>query len=807
MKQWIQAKAVAAAAAFLLLPALAAPVAAQQPAVVVDTVVVRGNVRVSEELIRGQIGLARGDTVRGGDIPELIRRLYATGQFADVKVFAGSAVAAPDAPVALTVEVREQPIIGIIEFKGLEHVSGRTIRDTVDLNTGEPLRLSKVAAAKAMTRELLAQKGFLVRSVEHRLEPLEGTPGEYRLIFDVDEGGRVAIAQVRFEGNDVFNDERLRDVMETKQEGFLWFRGGTYDEEKVRTDVRANLPRFYGEHGYIDFAVTGDTLMVDPETGKAALVISVSEGQQYRLLGFEIEGNKNFATEDLQRYFEPERSRGLLGGLPFGGRDTLAAPVFDAAAFEEATQQVSQRYRNQGYLYAQIEPVVERTTTESGQPAVRVSWQIQEGEPAYINRVAIVGNTFTHENVIRERILLLPGDVYNEELLLQSYRSVSGLGFFETPVPLPRIEPTETGDVNVTFAVKEKQTGSVNFGTAIGGGTGIAGFLGYDHPNLFGKAKAGHLRWEFGRYSNNFSASYSDPAIRDSRISGTFSVFSARNNFTRTFRFSEGEQRRTGASVRLGFPVPQDRFSRLFVGYSLSRTEYEQFGERDGQSLFSLRPGVQSTFSLGLARNTLDHPLFPTAGTRHQLEAELSGGPLGGTGDFQKYTYTGNWFVPIGQLGGGAPQGRPVRFTLGLTGEGGFLAGDASGFPFERFWMGGVQFGRPLRGYDETTITPLGYFPRGATGIKLEDRFGDAFVRLSGELAARVSDAFSLSMFYDAGNVWRDPGAVNPTRLLRGAGLGVTLVTPFGPLGLDYAYGFDKTVPGWQLHFKLGQGF
>jgi outer membrane protein insertion porin family len=197
--------------------------------------------------------------------------------------------------------------------------------------------------------------------------------------------------------------------------------------------------------------------------------------------------------------------------------------------------------------------------------------------------------------------------------------------------------------------------------------------------------------------------------------------------------------------------------------------------------------------------------MFPTAGTRHEIRGEFSGGPLGGHGDFQKYIARGAWWTPVGEFGGTQPGSRPVRMALGLSAEAGGIFGDASRFPFERFWMGGVQFGKNLRGYDETTITPLGYVPS-RTGA-LSDRLGNAFVRLSAEFAVRFSDMLSVSAFGDAGNLWRDPLEVNPTRLFRGAGLGVQLVTPFGPLGLDYAYGFDKAEPGWQLHFKFGQTF
>jgi outer membrane translocation and assembly module TamA len=133
--------------------------------------------------------------------------------------------------------------------------------------------------------------------------------------------------------------------------------------------------------------------------------------------------------------------------------------------------------------------------------------------------------------------------------------------------------------------------------------------------------------------------------------------------------------------------------------------------------------------------------------------------------------------------------------------------GDVTNFPFDRFWMGGVQFGQSLRGYDETSITPFGYFPERSRDVSDIGRLGDAFLSVTGEYAVRVSNNLSLSAFLDAGNVWSDPRSIDPTRLFRGAGLGVQLVTPFGPIGLDYAYGFDKPEPGWQFHFRMGPGY
>ncbi|MBR9989361.1 MAG: outer membrane protein assembly factor BamA [Gemmatimonadetes bacterium] len=807
-------RAAALAAALLVAPALAAPAVAQDPTgVAVGSVEITGNRRVPADQILTTVGMQQGDTVMAAQLDDAMRRLLATGQFRDVQVFAISDPANPAAPVTLRFQVEEQPMVAQIQFLGLENLSASMLRDTVGLRAGRPYEPSRAVRAEAMARQLLAEKGFRVRSIEHRLEPLAAGSDEVSLIFDVEEGQRVAISEIEFVGNQAFSDSRLRDEMSTKREGFWWFRSGTFDDEQLREDMRGALPSFYASNGYIDAAIVGDSLVVDDETGKARLIVRVEEGPQYRLAEFDVVGASRFASDDLRRYFEQRRS-GFLSGFGLGtSRDegTRTGEVFDQGAFEAATDDVRRLYTNQGYLYARINPVIERLPADTSGPRVRVVWDISEGNPASIRRVVIAGNTKTHEDVIRNQLSVLPGDIYSEEMLIASYRRASGLGFFETPMPAPRMEeigncvenPSEACQIDVIFEVTEKQTGSINFGTSLGGSLGLMGFLGYDEPNLFGQAKSGHLRWEFGRYSNNFEASYSDPSIRDSFLSGGLSLFSSTDRF---FTFNEGRRHRTGASLRLGIPMPTDRFSRLSMGYSLSRTSYENFDD-DQQNIFSLPPGVQSTVTLSLDRNALDHPMFPTVGSRQSVEAAFSGGLFGGDGDFQKYSVTGAWYVPVGSLGGSAPGARPVRFTLGLQADAGALFGDASRFPFDRFWMGGVQFGRPLRGYDETTITPSGYIPSNRPGVALDQRFGDAYLRLSAEYAIRFTDNISLGAFYDAGNVWRRPSEVDPTRLLRGAGIGATIVTPFGPLGLDYAYGFDKDQPGWQLHFKFGQGF
>lgn len=788
-----------------------APATAAQAGVVVDSVEVRGNRRVERAVILATSGLRPGETIGGPQVQRAIRRLMSTGNFESVQILSRGD---PATRVSLVIEVVERPLVAAIDFSGLKSVGAKTVRDTVGLAANQPLNPAQVARTEQMIRDLLAKEGVQVLSVDTTLTPVSEPEGAVRLTFEVREGHRLAIADIDFRGNEAFADERLREEMKTGTEGFLWFRTGKFDREVFRADLRDRLPAFYGSRGYIDFAVTSDTLVVDPETGKARLVVEVSEGPQYRLGEFRIEGNSRFPSEQLERYFTVER-RSVLG-LPFGrGGAREEGEVFDRAALNAATQEVRQLYTNEGYLYAQVEPVVRRNPADApGEaPTVDVTWAISERQPFYVRRVTIEGNTYTHESVIRERLLLLPGDVYNEERLIASYTSIGGLGFFETPLPLPDIFPDpESGTVDVVFHVKEKQTGNINFGTSIGGGYagrggGLSGFLGYSQPNLFGQGKEASIRAEYGPWRSSFEASYTDPAVFGSRNSASASLFHVGD---RWFTFGNVRRTRTGGALQLGIPVPGLFRTRAFVGYSLARTAYEGRGDEEcseeSTEIACFPDATASTVTLGVTRDTKSHPLFPVSGTRQSLTLEQTGGPLGGDGSYQKVNGTMEWWVPAGRLGGSQPGQRPIRFALGLQARAGTIFGDVSPFPFEQFFAGGTRIGQPLRGYKDASITALGFSEQCSSQL-LRECLGKSFLTVSAEYAARVNDQLSVGVFADAGSVWREAGQFNPSRLFRAAGVGGTVVTPFGPIGLDVAYGFDRPVPGWEMHFKFGQGF
>ena len=306
----------AAVLAALTAAALAGPGAAvlfgQQPAtdpggraprVRIDTIIVHGAVRQTEDELRTLTGITVGDTVDFRGIQNAIKRLWATGNFKDVQVYADGPPGAQSAK--LIVQVEEQPYIADVQFRGLEHLKGTSVTDTLGIKAATYYHPGRVAEAEARIRKQLVQKGFEVRKLTHHLEPMPEYPGESRLVFDVEEGSRVAIAEVNFEGNKVFKEDELRGALDTKKEGFLWFRGGQLDDARLTKDLKDNLPGFlrFG-HGYIDFQVLGDSVAVDEQTGKARLVIHVEEGPQYQLGAFDVHGNHRYPSEDLKRYFD-----------------------------------------------------------------------------------------------------------------------------------------------------------------------------------------------------------------------------------------------------------------------------------------------------------------------------------------------------------------------------------------------------------------------------------------------------------------------------------------------------------------------
>jgi outer membrane protein insertion porin family len=801
------ALAVGVLAAGLALAGRARPASAQEPSGLagrVDSIAVEGNHRVSRATIVASAAIPLDTPIGFRDVQRALRSLYGTEQFDSVTVLR---TVGPDSAEILIIRVTERPLLTRVTVRGADQVPERSVRDRIDLPAGRPLNPGNVERARQRIDSLYEAEGYYLADVKPEIIP-DGTD-HVRVVLQVEENRRIAISAVRIEGARAFPASEIVKHMKTRPEGFWWFRRGEYAKDNVREDLEQRLPAFYGAHGYVDFHVVHDTLLVDRANGKATLVVAVDEGRPYQVGTVKVQGNHRFSTEEVLSLNPFARQP---GGLSCVLKHCGGPTWFDQNRWDDATSKLRTQYSNQGYIYAQLDPVIQRVepADSNGVPTVNLTWNIVEGRPALVNKIDIVGNDVTHERVIREALSILPGDVFAQDRVIRSYQAISNLGFFQQPLPFPDTRTAnDQGDIDLIFKVQEKRTGNVNFGASMGQGTGLGGFLGLDEPNLFGEGKKGHIQWQFGANINQLDLSYSDPSLGGSLVSGTIGLHDTRTRYTIS---DLGQITSKGGSLQFGLPVAHSRYSRLFPSYAI---DFESYSGNSALLAGSLRctSCMRSTLGVTFVRDTrIDMP-FPTGGTMHSVSLALNGGPLGGSATFQKVDVEGHWYAPAGSIGGSGPAGGGVHLVLALSSKAGFVFGNAGPFFDQLYTMGGTQYGIPLRGYDEFSITPQGFNPGASTGGVPRSAFGRTYFASTAEFGLRFSQSIYASFFYDVGNVWAAPSDFNPTRLFRGAGFGVALVTPLGPLGVDLGYGFDRVngaglpAPGWKLHFKIGNFF
>ncbi len=779
-----------------------------------DSIVVEGNLRITNDQILSDAEMATGVALNFKVVQRAIKQLYATGNFSDVQV--GCRVHdGPPILATIVISVAERPILGDVDVVGGDRIPTRTLKDKVDLLIGRPLDAALVARTKQRLDSIYEAAGYYL----HRITVDTAEMGEQRakVTFRVSEGRRLAVSGVRVNGLTNLAPADVVATMKTKPEGFLWFRKGEFDEDTFTGDLTERIPQFLGRQGFIDGVVERDTLIVDRERGKGLVDLSIREGPRYALGSFEALGNRRFSTEEIQRLypFQPQSVSLRERAMSLLRKKGPSTPpnTFDQGRWEEGTQKVQTAYSNEGYIYARVRPIVDRDTI-AGKHVANLRWEIEEGQPAIVNRVEILGNDHTVESCIRNALLIVPGDVFNQDRLVRSYQNIGNLGFFETPVPNPDTRPDSTGDVDIIFRVKEKQTGNVNFGASAGQGLGVGGFIGLQQPNLFGRCKSGSLNWNFGRYQNNFQLAYTDPQIRLSQVSGTISAYRTQNRYQGIGGFSNfnggyGQPIQTGFSLQLGFPVPQSPYTRLFATYGLESVRYGASGLLGALSSQFSGSNIRSYVGATLGYDTrIDLP-FASAGAQRTLTAQFNG--LGGTSRFQRYSLDMKNYATLTQFGGSKPGSQPIKVVAGLTVRSGAVLGNSGAFRYtQQFNMGGVQFGEPLRGYPEFSITPDGFLPDANSNSAAYTNPGAAFFSSTAEVGIRFNSMFYINGFFDAGNVYRRVQQFDPTRLFRGTGIGLSTVTPLGPLGLDWARGLDRVdssgrpAPAWQLHFRLG---
>lgn len=728
-------------------------------AVNVSEVTVQGNGYVSDSLITRTLGIRAGDIYIPADLPGGVRDLFRLGYFTDIHVEADTTGEGVD----FIITVLENPILSSVEIRNSGCLKEGDLLDTLMLFPGQTVSLNDIDRSEDLILSLFAEKNRHLAMVEHRwLDP--DTDGRSVLVFELSEGPDVRVGEIAFTGNSAFSDETLRDRMKTKQDSF--WRSGKLKPVQFQEDM-GRITEFYHNRGYPDAAVTGTERYLLPEGDHFHIDISVFEGP-YRVFGNTVlSGNIELSDSLLLSLNQMESGK-----------------AYSVEKMNRTLEYLYSAYQDRGYFYASVNPVIEQSAEADS--VVDITFVFEEGERAHIRQVQILGNSRTHDNVIRRELTVVPGNLFRRSAMMRSLRNVYYLNYFNDVIPDFRAIDG-TPDVDMIMTVDEKPTGKFGIGTNYSGSDGFSGYLEVAETNFFGRGQSLGASYEFSKRIQNIKLSFTEPWFRDTPLTLGGELYHT------TSDYSEYDRRRTGGSVIVGRPIPWIDFTSASIRYTLEKVDVFNITDNSNSYYYSLRdtdwPRWDSSVRIGLTRDSQDRKVFPGEGSRNTVSCDLTGGFLGGDLGFQKYMFDSVWHTPLWW-----------KFFLTVRGRLGTIAGFGGQEPpaYELFQLGGTGF-YGVRGYGEKEMNAVdGYETVG----------GRTMMILSAEYRFRIIDQLQLSAFFDAGNTWKNWADMDITSLNRGAGLGIRVEIPMlGVMGLDYAYGFDGPEPGWEPHFQMGASF
>ncbi len=771
--------------ALLLVSSLYAQESQRPTGVRVLGVRVEGTATADPGLVVANSGIVVGNTIYGEDIQRAIRRIWALNMFGSIDILIERETSAG---AFFLIRVLEYPRLETVEVRGNRKMNRTEIMETLNLYMGQVLRPSRIQRAQRDLQRLYEEKGYLL--AEATFEVID-TDDEMQktLRIEIDEGSKVKIREITFEGNNAFTDGKLRkQLRHTKERGF--FRSGSFDRVEYEEDLE-ELITFYRNHGYRDARVVGDSISYTEDRRRMLLNIEIDEGPLYYFGDIEFEGNTLFGEEEL------------LSQLEFRPGD----PYSEERLTYTTAERLGSLYYDRGYIYSQIQPVeiprmaVSDSTNDTD--TLDIHFTIMEGNQFRVRQIHILGNTKTKERVIRREFMLYPGETFDVSKLRRSIRDVTILNYFANIEP--DVQQVAEDEVDLYVTVEEKPTDQANVSAGYSERDGMIGAVGFAMPNLFGNGQRFSLDWNFGRIYRSFSISFTEPWLLNTPTLAGVSFFDLRRGGS-YYGYDESV---TGASFRLGrrFRWPDD-YTRGDIIYRIDRALYdnfsESFRETNPRGIEEGVPRYSSSVTAIVTRDSRDNPEFPSRGSVHSYSLELAGSFLGGDDQFIKHNFSSEWYFPV--------TSKLVLYSQTRYGVIYSLHGEPDDIPYiDYFFMGGsgISFGESLRGYEDREVGPQtsvgGYSIGGSTLFKQT-------IEMRIPLVPNPT-VFGL-VFFDAGNVWLTPSETDFSNLRRSAGFGMRLFMPLiGLIGLDYGYGFDyidssgRRKGEWVPHFQFGRTF
>jgi outer membrane protein insertion porin family len=752
--------------------------AAVAPFVVKD-IRVEGIQRTEAGTVFSYLPVRVGETFDDDKGTAAIKALYATGFFKDVRLEEESGV--------LVVLVEERPAINTVDFTGTkEFEKDMLVKALKDIGVGETKIFDKASVDRAeqeLKRQYLSHGLYGVK-ITTTVTPIERN--RVNVMFNVDEGDVAKIKQINIVGNKAFSDKELRALLQLNTSGWLtWYsKADQYSKQKLTGDLET-IKSWYLNHGYLEVNVESTQVSITPDKKDIYLTVNITEGEKYTVSGIKMEGEMFGREAELRQLILLNPGQTYSGDLQ-----------------EASNKRISDRLASFGYAFANVtaNPEINREKRE-----VAFTFLVDPGKRAYVRHMTISGNTITRDEVIRREFRQFESSWYDPNRVKMSRDRVDRLGYFkDVTVETPESQGTNDA-VDVNIAVVERPTGNFQIGGAFSQSEKFTFTASVTQANFAGSGNTVGLELNTSKYNRTVSLSQTNPYFTDEGISRAFQVY-LRTSRPPAINVGSYTVRQTGANMTFG--VPFSEIDTVYFGAGLEKTKletdessptlYKQFVMQNGSDAISRSTGVGLAttnalpFTVAWGRDSRDSAVTPSRGRYQRANLEID---VVGDAKYYRAIYEHQYWRPITRW-----------MTLALKGEldiGAGIGGHA--YPvFKNFYGGGIG---SVRGYESSSLGVVDPYTYDALG-GAKRVIGNAELQFPfpGSGQDRSLRWFT---FADTGQIFQEHEPIRTNQLRYSAGIGLSWISPVGPLKLSYAKPLNAQ-PGDRLErfqFQMGTGF